>query len=59
MRLVKLAISTKSAHEITIFKVTKNNNGKMYFHNNQLESHGSDPSANKLKYNGGYIYIHG
>jgi hypothetical protein len=56
---VKLAISTKSAHEITIFKVTKNNNGKMYFHNNQLESHGSDPSANKLKYNGGYIYIHG
>jgi hypothetical protein len=52
MKLVKLAISTKSTHEIITSKVTKNNNGNMYCHNNQLESHGSDHSANKLEYNG-------
>jgi hypothetical protein len=28
----------------------------MYCHNNQLESHGSDHSANKLEYNGWYTY---
>ncbi len=56
MKLVKLAISTKSTHEIITSKVTKNNNGNMYCHNNQLESHGSDHSANKLEYNGWYTY---
>jgi hypothetical protein len=56
MELVKLVISTKSTHEITTFKVAKNNNKNMYCHNNQLESHGSDPSANKLEYNGWYTY---
>ncbi len=48
MKLVKLAISTKFIHEITTSKMTKNN-GNMYCHNNQLESHGSDLSANKLE----------
>jgi len=52
MEPVKLAISTKSTHEITTSKVAKNNNGNMYSHNNQLESHGNDLSANKLEYNG-------
>jgi hypothetical protein len=51
MELVKLAISTKSTHKITTSKVAKKNNGNMYCHNNQLESHGNDPSANKLEYN--------
>jgi hypothetical protein len=52
MKLVKLAISTKSTYEITTSKMAKNNHGHMYYHNNQLESHDSDPSANKLEYNG-------
>jgi hypothetical protein len=51
MELMKLAISTKFTHEIITSKVAKNNNGNMYFHNNQLESHDSDSSANKLQYN--------
>jgi len=56
MELVKLAISTKSTHKITTSKVAKKNNGNMYCHNNQLESHGNDPSANKLEYNWWYTY---
>jgi hypothetical protein len=52
MEPMKLAISTKSTHDITTSIVAKNNNGNMYCHNNQLESHGNDSSANKLEYNG-------
>ncbi len=56
MEPMKLAISTKSTHDITTSIVAKNNNGNMYCHNNQLESHGNDSSANKLEYNGWYTY---